>query len=652
MSWPLSPSNGQQTVVNGIVYVYDSVNQVWNRLYQTTVVGGGIVTAVTVTQASQPNITSVGVMSNMTSTGNIVGANLMGSHANGTSNVSIPIVNSNVTISVAGNANVVTVTGTGVNVAGTLNTGTGNANVGNLGVTTDANIGGNLVLGGSLTVSGSTTTVNSTVTRVVDPIIELGGGVNGAVLGVSDGKDRGQLLHYYSSGAVDAFMGYKPSTNEFILANSVSVTGEIVTVTTYGNLHVGNANLGNLVTANFFTGAGNLLSNIYGPNVSGWVPNANIANTITANAQPNITSVGTLTNVTIAGPNSITGANLVSANYFTGTITTPSQLNITTLGTLTGLSVNSSVNANSFTSNIATGTAPLSVISTTRVANLNVANAGFSDTAGTVTQAAQTTITSVGTLTGLTVTGAIVGTAGGVRVGNIQDPSGTNTITLLSGAVSLLGNLTIGTGGTGNFVSLNANLGNVARANYFTGTLTTAIQPNITSVGTLASLTVAATGNITSGNADLGNVATANYFTSNTGINANAITVSGLLTSAETSEVVVASGAASATTINYDFTAGGTFYHSSVTAGANWTANLQNVPTTDARSIVFTLIVVQGATPYIPSAVTIDGGATTLKWSGGSAPGGTVSGVDIFSFALIRSGAAWAQILGSYSSFA
>ena len=36
----------------------------------------------------------------------------------------------------------------------------------------------------------------------------------------------------------------------------------------------------------------------------------------------------------------------------------------------------------------------------------------------------------------------------------------------------------------------NANLGNLATANYFSGTLTTAAQPNITSLGTLASLTV------------------------------------------------------------------------------------------------------------------------------------------------------------------
>jgi hypothetical protein len=50
----------------------------------------------------------------------------------------------------------------------------------------------------------------------------------------------------------------------------------------------------------------------------------------------------------------------------------------------------------------------------------------------------------------------------------------------------------------GNISSGNANLGNLTTSNYYAGTLTTAAQPNITSVGTLTSLSV--TGNIAGGN--------------------------------------------------------------------------------------------------------------------------------------------------------
>jgi len=64
-----------------------------------------------------------------------------------------------------------------------------------------------------------------------------------------------------------------------------------------------------------------------------------------------------------------------------------------------------------------------------------------------------------------------------------------------------------------NVTASNINGANLVSANYVTGTLTTAAQPNITSVGTLTSLAI--TGNITSGNANLGNLATANFFTGN-----------------------------------------------------------------------------------------------------------------------------------------
>ena len=63
----------------------------------------------------------------------------------------------------------------------------------------------------------------------------------------------------------------------------------------------------------------------------------------------------------------------------------------------------------------------------------------------------------------------------------------------------------------GNVTATNANLGNVVVANYVTGTLTTAAQPNITSVGTLTSLDV--TGNVAFGNVAGGNLVSANYLT-------------------------------------------------------------------------------------------------------------------------------------------
>ena len=95
------------------------------------------------------NLTFNKTTNTLTVVGNIVSGNLLGIYANGNSNVNIPSANGNVSISAVGNANILVVTGTGVNVAGTLNA-TGNANVGNLGFGTGAITGTGNITGGNI----------------------------------------------------------------------------------------------------------------------------------------------------------------------------------------------------------------------------------------------------------------------------------------------------------------------------------------------------------------------------------------------------------------------------------------------------------------------------------------------------------------------
>jgi hypothetical protein len=67
----------------------------------------------------------------MTLGGNISATNFIGNFANGSSDITIPAANGNINFDVAGNANIVVVTGTGANIAGTLNV-TGNVTAGNV----------------------------------------------------------------------------------------------------------------------------------------------------------------------------------------------------------------------------------------------------------------------------------------------------------------------------------------------------------------------------------------------------------------------------------------------------------------------------------------------------------------------------------------
>jgi hypothetical protein len=89
------------------------------------------------------------------------------------------------------------------------------------------------------------------------------------------------------------------------------------------------------------------------------------------------------------------------------------------------------------------------------------------------------------------------------------------------------------------------------------------------------------------------------------------------------------------------------WYHSSI--AANFTANFTSVPTTNNRSLVFTLILAQGGTAYIPNAVQIDGVAQTINWLNSTVPVGTAGKKEIVSFTCLRVGSAW-TVLGSLTS--
>jgi hypothetical protein len=181
---------------------------------------------------------------------------------------------------------------------------------------------------------------------------------------------------------------------------------------------------------------------------------------------------GTNTTVQYNDSGSLQGSGAFTFNSGNGLLTLTGNANVGNLNA-TGVST-----ATRFISNVATGTAPFVVSSTTQVANLSAATAGTATTAGTVTTAAQPNITSVGTLTGLTVTATITGSV----------------------------------------------TGSAATA----GTVTTAAQPNITSLGTLTSLSV--TGNITGGNvyANSGTIGAGNVLT--TALSTGANTTAGSLT--------------------------------------------------------------------------------------------------------------------------
>lgn len=170
--------------------------------------------------------------------------------------------------------------------------------------------------------------------------------------------------------------------------------------------------------------------NIAGNTITGntVVATVGLTGTLTTAAQPNITSVGTLTGLTSSG--NITAANIVaSPGVFTGNGSGLTNLNAT---------------------NISTGVLPAGRLSGT----YSISITGAAATAATVTTAAQPNITSVGTLTSLAVTGNITAaniTASthiirSITTGISAAGSTQGTATLLTKDVNVVSVVTIGTG--------------------------------------------------------------------------------------------------------------------------------------------------------------------------------------------------------------
>jgi hypothetical protein len=98
-----------------------------------------------------------------------------------------------------------------------------------------------------------------------------------------------------------------------------------------------------------------------------------------------------------------------------------------------------------------------------------------------------------------------------------------------------------------------------------------------------------------------------------------------------------------------DYSAGNVFWTSN-TPSANMTFNIVNAPTTNGRVFTVNVAVTQGATGYIPTTLTINGGATTIKWAAGITPIATSSSgkIDVFNFTCVYRASAW-TVLGSYN---
>jgi hypothetical protein len=383
--------------------------------------------------------------------------------SNGTSNLNIDNVNGNIVAGINGVANVFSITSQGAITSG--NVTAGNVKTDNLlyanGVpyvfTTNA-AGSNTQVqfnnNNAFSASANFTFDNNTNTLTVTNIVSNGAGLS-------------NITGANVTGQVD----YAAVANSVAVGNVVGI-GNIATINLDGN--VSNVLRGD---GTWGAEAGNLNANF-----------ANFAGNVTGSSQPNITSLGTLVDLTVAGNANING-NLVTQ----GTIVSNANITGANLITSNGIYANTAT----ITANLTSGNANLGNLATANYINVsqqingNVAN--FS-----------------GNLTSLNA-----------NLGNLATANYINALQQINGNVANF---------SGNLTALNANLGNLVTANYVnvsSNTITNNLTVNLELNGNTANFS----GNLTALNANLGNLATANYVNVSQQLNGNVANFSGNLTS-------------------------------------------------------------------------------------------------------------------------
>ena len=390
--------------------------------------------------------------------------------ANGTSNVNIPQANGNVTISSAGTANVITVTGTGVNVAGTLNS-SGLATLSNLSVTGTTISVGTIqsladVTAVAITASGNLSANNAVITGNVTGGLFTGNGAGlTGVIATGNVGAASQLTNGTTTMNIPVANGnmignvggvlniFTLSTGGLEITGIVSASGNI----TGGNLQItSNIAGGNILTGGLISATGN----VSGGNIvtAGLVTaTSNIETNAAVLAAGNINGGNFNTSGLISVTGNVVGGNIVTAGLVTSTA------NITGGNILTGglVSAAANVTANNgmFTTIVNVASHTGGVVSVT--GNVTANNGMF------------TTIVNVASHTG-----AVVSVSGNITGGNLLFGSG-----IASGT----GNITGGNVLTGGLISATGNvLGNVFTVN-LGNTATAIINGGSNAVGNIGS---------------------------------------------------------------------------------------------------------------------------------------------------------------------
>lgn len=416
----------------------------------------------------------------------------------------------------------------------------------------------------------------------------------------------------------------------------------------------------------------------------------------------------TLETITGRGATSTNAITISNATGSSNTSTGALKISAGGLAVFENANIGGYVKATTLQSTQTTGTAPLTVASTTMVSNLQAETASKWHTARTVT-----------------FTGDVTGSFsidGSADVSTVALTIGSNTVAL-------------GTDTTGNYVAVGAVSGNGLSGSTNTEGATFTVTSNATATNTASTIvfrdangdfsagtiTAALTGNAStatllqtsrningvtfSGGGDIivepyveqdlatnatrylsfvdsstagyqrlnldtdlsynpstGTLTTTVFSGSLSGgsVAATTVTASDTVTfNASAIEEVSVQAAAAGGTVTIDAKTNSVYYYTSNATG-NWTMNFRGDGATTmntflavGKSATVVFLATQGATAYYPTTFQVDGVGVTPVWLGGSAPtGGNASSIDSYSFTIIKTAASTYTILASQARYA
>ena len=417
MAFPVSPTNGQITVVNNITYQFSNVGNTWTRLVSTAnTITANIITANTLNINTAISVTGNVTGNYILGNGSLLTGIATGAASNitsGTSNVTIVSSGGNVTVGVGGTGNVAVFATTGEYVTGVISA-SGNVTGGNI------LTAGYISATGTLSVSGNTTVANVSAGN-----ISAGNVTTGGLVSATANVTGGNLL---TAGLISAG---GTVTGTSYLGAVVSVTGNIT-----GNYIIGN---GSQLTG---------LAATYG--------NANVVANLAALGSNPVSTTG-----------NVTGGNLV------GNVLSPAQIVINAAGqTEGGQLVLAWANLGGFTGQ-SNSTWNLDVDSS------NVLRVFYQNAVGATSVLLQANATSnvlsFPSTAGVSATGNVTG--GNILTGGLISAGGTITGTSHLGAVvSVTGNITggghVGTIYTNSIINTGANAtGNIGSSTLYFNTV-------------------------------------------------------------------------------------------------------------------------------------------------------------------------------------